>query len=358
MNNKTTATEVPALRHYDILCGRSKHCFNNIGNRRFRITVSLNVKRYDSIATRSERANFIASLAHTLKEDVGFRFLRILKNGEQVELTEEEVRAKIGHALRDLSTALRTKGTSQPPNKPTTSRRKKKAKPSNKPKTTRRKMKAAKTRSMKSTKMGRPLPIKPNIWTGASAYSQRPRFVAESMRPSLGENIRRDLNNIRTNHGQEQDWNLPMAVSAATLLPSREQGLGEFARDAAATHDDDDSLLPHQLQDELEESPMLSNLLPSSFEECSCLRVDSMPLNLSPMEEDSHPDSNVFFCNYDTKTTYSTSFPRTSQEEKIGTCSMSTDDRDEHEDKDRSVSFAYAPLQRGRVVVPYDCYLG
>ncbi|KAL3927899.1 MAG: hypothetical protein SGBAC_012885 [Bacillariaceae sp.] len=91
------------VRPYDILCGRSKTCFNNIGNRRFRITIGMNLEKYDNLTNRTERGKFIVSLARTLKEDVGFRFVRISKKTGRVELSDEEVRAKIGHALRDLS---------------------------------------------------------------------------------------------------------------------------------------------------------------------------------------------------------------------------------------------------------------
>ena len=98
--------EVPQdVRPYDILCGRSKACFNNIGNRRFRITITMNVKQYDAITNRAERGKFIHNLARTLKEEVGFRFVRYSKKEGRVELSDDEVRAKIGHALRDLSKA-------------------------------------------------------------------------------------------------------------------------------------------------------------------------------------------------------------------------------------------------------------
>ncbi|KAL3938247.1 MAG: hypothetical protein SGBAC_006806 [Bacillariaceae sp.] len=48
-----------------------------------------------------------------MRYEVGFRFLKKKnsgKNGETVDLTDDEVRAKIGHALRDLSTVLRENG--------------------------------------------------------------------------------------------------------------------------------------------------------------------------------------------------------------------------------------------------------
>lgn len=91
------------VRPYDILCGRSKECFNNIGNRRFRITIGMNVKKYDALPNRTERGKFIVELSRTLRDDAGYRFFRMSKKAGKVELSDDEIRAKIGHALRDLS---------------------------------------------------------------------------------------------------------------------------------------------------------------------------------------------------------------------------------------------------------------
>ena len=99
-------------RPYDILCGRNRNSFNNIGNRRFRITINMNVEKYNALRSRHERSKFIASLAHTMRYEVGFRFLKKKsgKTSETIDLSDDEVRAKIGHALRDLSTVLRENG--------------------------------------------------------------------------------------------------------------------------------------------------------------------------------------------------------------------------------------------------------
>ena len=82
---------------------------------RFRITINMNVEKYNSLKSRHERSKFIASLAHTMRYEVGFRFLKKKngKNSETIDLTDDEVRAKIGHALRDLSTVLRENGADE-----------------------------------------------------------------------------------------------------------------------------------------------------------------------------------------------------------------------------------------------------
>eukprot|EP00980_Cylindrotheca_fusiformis_P022779 scaffold9748_cov111-Cylindrotheca_fusiformis.AAC.2 len=302
---KATEDEVSALRPYDILCGRRKHCFNNIGNRRFRITVSLNVKKYDSIATRTERSKFIISLARTLKHDVGFRFLRILKNGEKVELPEEEVRAKIGHALRDLSTSLR-EGASVGSKKEVI-----------KAKTTKSTNLVAPS---KMPKIVTPTLKKERLFEVAST-SQRYSLVAESTMPSLDEN-NDSSNNYSSNHVQEKDRNLPAVDTSASFWPSRERILV------------DDSLLSHPQQQKLEEAPTVSNFLPSSLGGYQPLRVGSMPMNLSPATEANyHPHSNTFF--HDTKTFFS----NTTEENNIAMCSMSSLDSDEENDDDDDDSF-------------------
>ncbi|CAJ1937966.1 unnamed protein product [Cylindrotheca closterium] len=101
--NATANDLTQDVRPYDILCGRSKTCFNNIGNRRFRITIGMNVKKYDLLANRTERGKFIVELSRTLREEAGYRFFRVSKKNGKVELSDDEIRAKIGHALRDLS---------------------------------------------------------------------------------------------------------------------------------------------------------------------------------------------------------------------------------------------------------------
>ncbi|KAL3927900.1 MAG: hypothetical protein SGBAC_012886 [Bacillariaceae sp.] len=95
-------------RPYDILCGRKRSSYNNIGNRRFRITISMNVEKYNSMRSRHERSKFIANLAQTMRYEVGFRFLKKKTQGKVGvgELSDDEIRAKIGHALRDLSTNM------------------------------------------------------------------------------------------------------------------------------------------------------------------------------------------------------------------------------------------------------------
>ena len=97
-NSKERVTVGP----YDILCGRNSTAFNNIGNRRFRVTIALNLKRYMEAKTRRDKTEVIISVLKLLREDVGARFLK-RKGDKLVELSDARAREKVGHALRDLS---------------------------------------------------------------------------------------------------------------------------------------------------------------------------------------------------------------------------------------------------------------
>lgn len=92
---------VNSLGPYDVICGRGSLAFNNIGNRRFRILIGMNVHRYDDTEGRHRKGLFIGSLVSTFLNEIGARFFK-LKQGELIELTERQIRQKVGHALRDV----------------------------------------------------------------------------------------------------------------------------------------------------------------------------------------------------------------------------------------------------------------
>jgi len=92
---------VDSLRPYDVICGRGSIPFNNIGNRRFRILISMNVRSYDECNGRNRKGLYIRSLVRAFEEDIGVRFFK-LKNGKLIQLTPRQIRQKVGHALRDV----------------------------------------------------------------------------------------------------------------------------------------------------------------------------------------------------------------------------------------------------------------
>mmetsp|Transcript_18822 Transcript_18822/g.29181 ORF Transcript_18822/g.29181 Transcript_18822/m.29181 type:complete len:339 (-) Transcript_18822:512-1528(-) len=93
---------------YDILCGRCKQAFNNCGNRRFRITISLFLKKYLAAKSRTDKSELIISIVRYLRGPVGVRFLKPIKGPFEgyVEIGESGAREKVGHALRDLTVTV------------------------------------------------------------------------------------------------------------------------------------------------------------------------------------------------------------------------------------------------------------
>ena len=95
-----------SIRPYDILCGRDKATFNNVGNRRFRVLVSINIPRYEKAKTKAQKAEVIKYICNVFRTEVGVRFLKKHSSGEgYIELNISEARKKVGHALRDMSVA-------------------------------------------------------------------------------------------------------------------------------------------------------------------------------------------------------------------------------------------------------------
>jgi len=124
MNNQASATNqcnnthIFELQPFDVLCGRNKLSYNNIGNRRFRILINLNLPHYLKCQSRNERSGMILSLTRDLcccsdesQIDVKLpspnscvRFFKRQKGGsELIELDFKGCREKIGHALRDAA---------------------------------------------------------------------------------------------------------------------------------------------------------------------------------------------------------------------------------------------------------------
>lgn len=108
-----------ALRPYDVVCGRGSASYNNCGNRRFRVFISMNLERYIQCKGRHEKSEFIGSLVQTLTQEIGARFYKSSASSDDlVEMELRDIRQKVGHALRDsaafnATSQHRTKSKSQ-----------------------------------------------------------------------------------------------------------------------------------------------------------------------------------------------------------------------------------------------------
>jgi hypothetical protein len=99
------------LGQYDVICGRSKMAFNNVGNRRFRVTISLALERFVGAPSRKDKSVVIRSVTDLLLGNGG-RFLQQVNKNESsssgvifYELNKKQSRLKVGHALRDMALA-------------------------------------------------------------------------------------------------------------------------------------------------------------------------------------------------------------------------------------------------------------
>lgn len=103
------------LGPYDIVCGRCVNAYNNIGNRRFRVTIRLNLETYQGLESRHARSQLFVSLVRFLKNEVGVRFFKPIHDKQlnregqwYIEMTENEARDKVGHAFRDMARTSKT----------------------------------------------------------------------------------------------------------------------------------------------------------------------------------------------------------------------------------------------------------
>lgn len=99
------------IKPTDIICGRSKASFNNIGNRRFRVTISINLGRYVNAETMMEKSQIVENVIRVLRDDVGARFLKQVAGKSPdgvrryVEMDDNYAREKVNNTLRDMALA-------------------------------------------------------------------------------------------------------------------------------------------------------------------------------------------------------------------------------------------------------------
>ena len=135
MDKTNSNNAITTLGPYDVISGRTAKTFNNIGNKRFRVLMNMNLKRYVAEKSKTDKTEFIAALSKELTHEVGMRFLKEVqqkgmettnkktkgpnsrrfnkkKTGDTtqshavvqyVELNKKEIHSKVGHALRDLA---------------------------------------------------------------------------------------------------------------------------------------------------------------------------------------------------------------------------------------------------------------
>ncbi len=115
LSNTRSSNEIEYIEKigpYDIICGRNNGAHNWVGNRRFRITIMMNLKRYTEAPTREEKTQVIKSVIELLlnTEGVGARFIKKVGEGMYVRLKDKQIREKVGHAFRDMISLAEQEG--------------------------------------------------------------------------------------------------------------------------------------------------------------------------------------------------------------------------------------------------------
>lgn len=121
-NSEGMEAAAATLHMYDVICGRHKDAFNNIGNRRFRYTIALALKRYSKAENRRSKSIVIDEIIDLVHSNGG-RFLQRDNNKDNTnnstivhkrdavwtELSRKEAHKKVGHAFRDMALSNNTK---------------------------------------------------------------------------------------------------------------------------------------------------------------------------------------------------------------------------------------------------------
>ena len=113
----TASTETTSLcssfkpGEYDIVCGRGKGSYNCPGNKKFRAIVNRNIDRYLAAKSRLDKSLVLASIIDEVRQqnNGNVRFVKKDKNQGWVEISEDQVREKAGHTIRETIAALEKK---------------------------------------------------------------------------------------------------------------------------------------------------------------------------------------------------------------------------------------------------------
>mmetsp|Transcript_20627 Transcript_20627/g.47649 ORF Transcript_20627/g.47649 Transcript_20627/m.47649 type:complete len:178 (-) Transcript_20627:318-851(-) len=99
---------------YDVICGlRGKKSLSHVGNRRFRVTVAMNAEKYLKAPTKLEKSLVVIQIVDTIRDGGGHFVKYDRKTQSWVEIGDQLAREKVGHALRDIISNLKSMDESQ-----------------------------------------------------------------------------------------------------------------------------------------------------------------------------------------------------------------------------------------------------
>lgn len=89
---------------YDVICGRGKECYNHTGNRRFRITIDMSLRKYSEAETKLQKSLIVMSIVDMFRSNsaLGGGFVRQdAKSKVWYEIGDEAAREKVGQTIRE-----------------------------------------------------------------------------------------------------------------------------------------------------------------------------------------------------------------------------------------------------------------
>lgn len=86
-----------------------KSCYDHLGNRRFRVTIAVNLRRYVYAKTKIEKSQVVASIVEHLRQSdsVGGFIKKNHRTGRWMAVSDALAREKVGHSLRDALSAMK-----------------------------------------------------------------------------------------------------------------------------------------------------------------------------------------------------------------------------------------------------------
>jgi hypothetical protein len=116
IDNSTKLIGDDEIGPYDVICGRDSTAFNNTGNRRFRVTISINFQQYVAATSKGKKRKLRSSVL-TMMRRCGARFLK-KKGSRWVDIGDVRALQKVAHALRDhiplAKTTCKEEGSESP----------------------------------------------------------------------------------------------------------------------------------------------------------------------------------------------------------------------------------------------------
>lgn len=110
LNTPTRDEEAFLGGHYlpsdwDVICGRGRHSYKHVGNRRFRVIIAINLQRYINANSQFEKAVVVNSIVDQIRENSPLGgFVKQDSQGDWYEIGSKMARHKVGHAFRDCMT--------------------------------------------------------------------------------------------------------------------------------------------------------------------------------------------------------------------------------------------------------------